>query len=602
MKTDMHTVLRHRRRIRRIRKILPRAAAVLLTVTCFSQPLCVRADEPLYKDILHADVDFAELRYAGIDRTQFDALLEELAEICAGGTQQEPGVDGTQQKPAADEAQQARVAELCADILAETDAAYTQTVLSGLQYYCHISDAQWEQQQQEDYVLYQEMANDACVALWEAAESEYGGALREMLDEYQLKTLEDYIPMTDKAASLFDEENELIQEYYHIMAGDAWEDDYAWEGDDADLRELKELNSRAAEVLSELTAVRQETAEEYGYDSFPLYAREVLYGRDYTEEETAAFREAVKTHIVPLFLAVNATHVDETFLLNEEQEDEDVMLEAIGSRLGNVDPRLLEAWDYFTAHHCLCAGSDEDMVDMGFTDILPEFGSAYIYLKRDGTILDYESLVHEFGHFNALWHSGDHAVFLANNIDVAEIQSQGLEMLFLDSMEDIFPASRDALHLYIVDEMLYNILSGCLYDEFQEMLFEEPDMTAEEMNRCIADLEQQYGILSEEESEESLDWIQVAHTFDAPFYYFSYAASAVAALEIWAEASRNREAATERYMQITAIPETVPFKEALAEAGLPDVLLPEQVESLAGTLYGILQDELQYAPEDFAEP
>ena len=65
------------------------------------------------------------------------------------------------------------------------------------------------------------------------------------------------------------------------------------------------------------------------------------------------------------------------------------------------------------------------------------------------------TLVHEFGHFNADFYSTDSVLWGSSNIDVAEIQSQGLEVLFSQFTDEIYgEENADAMNA----ETIYNML------------------------------------------------------------------------------------------------------------------------------------------------
>mgnify|MGYP000223011106 CR=1 FL=1 len=66
-----------------------------------------------------------------------------------------------------------------------------------------------------------------------------------------------------------------------------------------------------------------------------------------------------------------------------------------------------------------------------------------------------------------------------------------------------------------------SVLQGCAEDEFQQAVFEDPDMPLDEMNLLHAQIYQDYMGYP-----LVYEWVDIHHHFETPFYYVSYATSA----------------------------------------------------------------------------
>ena len=66
------------------------------------------------------------------------------------------------------------------------------------------------------------------------------------------------------------------------------------------------------------------------------------------------------------------------------------------------------------------------------------------------------------------------------------------------------------------------------------------------------------------------EWVDIHHHFETPFYYVSYATSAVSALELWADALENRDKAMQIYDKLTQYTINVEYLETLKKVGLSD--------------------------------
>ncbi len=93
-----------------------------------------------------------------------------------------------------------------------------------------------------------------------------------------------------------------------------------------------------------------------------------------------------------------------------------------------------------------------------------------------------------------------------------------------------------------------------------------------------------------------------------PLYYISYATSAVAALEIYADAEEDRDAAVEKYLAVSAAG-NMTFSEMLSECGLADAFDRNTVRGIASDLadtFGLdgtflFEDEEESSEEEVPE-
>ena len=90
---------------------------------------------------------------------------------------------------------------------------------------------------------------------------------------------------------------------------------------------------------------------------------------------------------------------------------------------------------------------------------------------------DIFTVVHEFGHFNSVYHDDTPALYTNINMDVSEIHSQGLELLFYPYYEQMYPGMGSAMQFYAVYEMFNHILLSCAFDEVENAVYRNPDLT-----------------------------------------------------------------------------------------------------------------------------
>ena len=123
-----------------------------------------------------------------------------------------------------------------------------------------------------------------------------------------------------------------------------------------------------------------------------------------------------------------------------------------------------------------------------------------------------------------------------------------------------------------------------MYDEFQTAVYQDPDMSLEDINRLFKQVSEQYGYVYAEDQEESTFWVEVSHNFQNPLYYISYATSALSSLDLWLRAQEDWDEAVDLYMDLTALSLDVPYRAAIRYVGLTDIFRRGAVEELAERL------------------
>lgn len=541
-------------------------------------------DSLYYPEKEHADLDYADMVYTGVDPQALDEVLEAVYDVSDGITETEDPEES--------------LVELYDEILQILSEQYTQYVLGDIAHYKNVYDEELAEKNMQDTLAFQDMSDAAYQALQYALAGEYGSELSMEFSEDQLSDLNEYEALTDRERELIETESDLQQtydrlaeeEYTFEYKGELWTMERLNEETPEDYDDVvaiylgltKQINEQAVPVFQELVRTRKELAEAEGYDTYTDYCYDVTYGRDFTGEDIAALRETVIEELCPLYdelWAMQQTSDYSTTLAETLTGDE--IVDILGEHIGNIHPELLEAYEYLRDHKLYCIDNADSMLEVGFTSDLPAYGSAFIFNKTSGTIQDLETVVHEFGHFNATYHAEQNVLTDSLLVDVAEIQSQGLEMLFLDEMKTILTDDPDQLELYILTNMLDSVLSGFEYDEFQQEVYAGEEMTADELNELAMDVDYKYTQYFYDEDGKAYEWVLINHTFDSPLYYIGYATSALSALDIWTESLQDREAATDKYMRLSALPPDVPYQEAVENCGLRNMLDAENIRELA---------------------
>ncbi len=569
------------------RNIKKAVLSLMLAGLVVFQVLPVQAQTQWYddSDIVRADISYEDMEYVGYDPAYAYTLIEEMRTLS-----QEPGNE--------------EQINTNYDLMGvELDKMYTQQALNEIRYYRDVNNEEYASIDTELQQIYRDVVDQFLQVVRDVLGTEYRESFGAHIgDEEMVEDYLDYEDMTEELQALLDEENALEQQYdqasmaeYTVtVKGQKWtEASYNEAIEELTWREMLAIstaldrakNEAICPIFLDLVKNRNARAQIYGYDNYAEYAYTDLYNRDYTIEEIKSVYAAVKEYIVPVLSEVEervyAGNLND--LLYMDYLTEDYVIEVVGRHMGDIDPALAEVYQYMVDHHLYDIDYDPNKMNVGYTTTLYEYQEPFIFNTPDYSYYDLETMIHEFGHYNEAFHAGTTLITDVTNMDVAEIHSQGLELLYLKYADDVYGEGLgDTARQMVLYQMLYSVIDGCLYDEFQNAVFAaDHDMTEEEVNQLFRRLSEEYGYVYYDTEDAAYDWVDVPHTFSSPMYYVSYGTSALAALDIWTIAQEDRQAGIDKYMELTTYGLTTTYCELLEKCGLKSIFEEETIREIA---------------------
>jgi len=512
-------------------KLFRKLAAVLLAVS-----LLLTNAAAYYEAFDHPDVSFPEMVYNGI-------VLDAVDDFCARFAR-DP-------------------ITLYPELVALYDQLYTQNELAYIQMCQNPGNEAIADEAGRAADAFAAASDRIYTALGEALTGPQATALAALMPEGQSDGFSGYEPLSDEDTSAMNAEDELVRQYYLLPEDENYAD-------------------AAGELYLQLIALRRAEAERAGFDSYPEYAYYMLYGREYEPSDLQALQRVAKQQLAPLMVRCYEAYDEPSF---GELPSDETLLDDIAAHIGEVSPELNEAMDYLMRNRLYCFGSSDELLEMGYTASLPAYRSAFIFNCADTRFRAYKDTVHEFGHFNAAYHDPTPMLYQLDNTDVAEIQSQALELLFLPALQDILAKQeheRDAVAIAVLGEMLDSVVSGCLYDEYEQAVYARSELTVDGLHALEQKLLAEYGLDRLYGTEPG--WVYITHLFDRPCYYISYAASALAALDIWLLSLEDHDAAVDTYLRVSAARTDAWFFDVLYDNHLCDLTDRNDVARLARSL------------------
>lgn len=354
--------------------------------------------------------------------------------------------------------------------------------------------------------------------------------------------------------------NELNNEYYSLINNNGTE-------------------SEIADVYLKIVNLNNSYAKSMGYNNYMEFAYE-MYGRDYTIDDAMNFCKSVNENISALYsYAYNDMSGKSNYKQYRNLEfTAQEAIDAVGSHISDISSEIQNAYDFLTKYETYSIVSSDEVPDRAegaFTTYFQTMAEPYIFLTSENSADDVKTLIHEFGHYNEMYQTGQSGY----SLDLSEISSQAFELLYMPYYSDIFGKEyQEIAEESTIVSTLWALVSGCAMAEFETSVYLDENITADEIISLYDDLHEKYI------PDSGLEWTEVGHLFESPGYYISYATSAAAAFEIWNTSVSDMDTAISDYIEISSFGSNGTFKATLSECGMNDVFNDETISGIATTI------------------
>ncbi len=345
------------------------------------------------------------------------------------------------------------------------------------------------------------------------------------------------------------------------------------------------------EIFDRLVKLRHQMGVNMGFKNFiPLgYMQQ---GRmDYGEEDVAAFRRQVLEEIVPfcekLYKAqAKRIGVDKIYFYDEEMifldgnaipiGDRAYLVEKAREMYHDMSKETGEFIDFMIEHELMDLDNKPNKAATGYMTSLGDYKAPFVYSCFNGTTGDVDVLTHEMGHafagymamrtqpLQALW---------SEPTDIAEIHSMSMEQFAYPYAELFFGDKADRYRFQHLQQAITFVPFGVAVDEFQHIVYENPDMTPDERTKAWRELERKYMPWRDYEDVSEFFsnggwWYHKLHIFHYPFYYINYTLTTMGALEFKKKQAENKQACWEDYMTLCKLGGSLGYLDTLRAAHL----------------------------------
>jgi M3 family oligoendopeptidase len=359
---------------------------------------------------------------------------------------------------------------------------------------------------------------------------------------------------------------------------------------------------RLDELFDRLVHRRAAMANELGLATYTELAYRRMGRTDYDAADVARFRAEIQAQIVPLAQEIAARQaaalgIPAVMPWDEQVFDARGRLRAPASAAAMSAP-LREA---FAAMHPELGRFVELMDDNGLTDLaardgkssgafctsFPSLGLPYVFANVSGTSRDVATVVHEMGHAFQDY-SARHQPALEYMIPTAEageIHSMSLEFLAFPQYERFLGDDADRFrtqHLSVQLSMLPYIAA---VDEFQELVYADPDASPAARRAIWQNLERRYLPWRNAGGIPHILagglWQRQRHIYAFPFYYIDYGLAMCCALQLWSRSRENHARAMATYLELCERGGALPFLSLVSSAGLKSPFEPGALAEVA---------------------
>lgn len=369
------------------------------------------------------------------------------------------------------------------------------------------------------------------------------------------------------------------------------------------------------EIFSELIKVRNEMGKALGFDNYIPLGYMEQQRSDYGVKEVEAFRKQVLEEIVPLCdklykaqakrIGVDTLKVyDEEYIYPDGNAvpvgDDDYLVKEAQKMYHDLSKETGEFIDFMIEHELMDLKNKPNKASTGYMTTLPVYNAPYVFSCFNQTIFDMQVLTHELGHafagYQAMRHQGL-SDYVMGGTDIAEIHSMTLEQFSYPYAEQFFGDMADKFRFAHLQNAITFVPFGVAVDEFQHIVYANPDLTPKERTLEWRKLEQKYMPWRVYEDDDFMErggyWYHKIHIYLYPFYYINYTLTTMGAMEFKKRFAENKEQAWEDYLALCNAGSSVSYLELLKIAKLSVPFEEGSVKNAISYAKDILLEEIE---------
>lgn len=359
------------------------------------------------------------------------------------------------------------------------------------------------------------------------------------------------------------------------------------------------------QIYDDLVKLRHEIATKLGFKNYVELGYVNMNRIDYNAEMVAKFREQVRENIVPLATKLYERQAERIGVEDFKFYDEGLTF-LTGNAVPQGDPQWIidngkkmyeelsketgEFFNYMIEHDLMDLVAKKGKESGGYCTFIEDYESPYIFSNFNGTSGDIDVLTHEAGHAFQVYSSRNIGIpeYLWPTYESAEIHSMSMEFFTWPWMELFFKHQTDKYKFSHLSSGLLFLPYGVAVDEFQHVVYENPQMTPAERNAAWKEIEAKYLPHRDYDGHDYLEsgafWQRQGHIYSSPFYYIDYTLAQICAFQFWKRSREDFDGSWKDYLHLCSLGGSFAFTKLVEEAGLISPFDEGCVESVVGTI------------------
>jgi M3 family oligoendopeptidase len=371
-----------------------------------------------------------------------------------------------------------------------------------------------------------------------------------------------------------------------------------------------EENEEALDTIyDDLVQIRTRIAKKLGYETFVDLAYHRLGRTDYTSKEVKVYRDGIYQTIVPIVkeltdrkskrLGINDLKYYDlglSYLTGNPtpKGDKDFQVEQALKMYHDMHPETGAFFQMMVDQELMDLESKPGKQGGGYCTFIPSNQTPFIFANFNGTSHDVDVLTHEAGHAFQSYQSKDLLPpYRWPTLEAAEIHSMSMEFLAWPYIDSFFKEDTEKYKFSHLSGALSFLPYGVAVDEFQHLIYENPEMSKEDRKKAWRDIEKKYLPYKDYDDSAFLEkgtfWYRQGHIFSVPFYYIDYTLAQVVALQYFLASRENYQNALDSYVALCKLGGSKTFTELIQEAHLENPFEKNTVKNIAGKISEILK-------------
>ena len=491
-----------------------------------------------------------------------------------------------------------------------TDRVSTQITLASIRHSLDTADAFYEQEKSYYDEQVPEYSNLLIAYQKLLYHSPYRETLEKKIGSVAFKNMElAFASVNEQVVPLMQEENALTTEYEKLLASAEIE----WDGEILNLSLLgpylkskdPKVRKRACEkqnafflkieeqldsLYDRLVKNRTEQARILGFDSYTELGYLRMQRNSYGREQVENLRRQVKKYWVPFSeqlyenrrnrLGVDHMYYADELVYGKEGNPQpkgtpEEILEQGRRMYSELSKETKEFFDFMMENQLLDVFGRKTKAVGGYMTYIPDYHAPFIFANFNGTSGDVDVITHECGHafqgyLSALDPIREHADI---GMETAEVHSMSMEF-FTEPWYGLFFEGKDAedyKKMHLEDAAMF-IPYGCMVDEVQHRMYDEPELTPAQRKEVWKELEQEYKPHMDYGDLEFYAkggyWQRQHHIYSFPLYYIDYVIAQLCAFEYKNKMDQDYKEAWNSYLKLCRLSASDYFEKLLEQAGL----------------------------------